>query len=235
MKLIKIFCVTLASLLICTSMTGCKALENMRQKQGFWDNDGNIILNGKKYIELNDAKYLKLTNYDFDLRKDTVYVTKPDVPVLLSGIVGESFEKYNKGMFLVSGKTYCREDKYDEITAIQENSQIFEEYCYTIWLNGEIKEVLFEGDEKSAIDYVIKNVTPEHSSSSADFGTEYTAPFSAVSKDKIFGCEYFLSRKDGKYFIENGDDMLLYTVPENYNSVMETIWNRIRENDTTLF
>lgn len=99
------------TLLLCAFFVcSCESLDDMRARQGFYDEDGNVILNGVKYIRI-EADILP-SGYGRD-----VYITESDVPVLLA-------EKYGDWFMITEDKTYiydygyycyCRDDKYNEL------------------------------------------------------------------------------------------------------------------------
>lgn len=85
-KITKISAIAIAIVLLCLSLSGCASLDLMREEQCFWTNDDNIdsitLSNGEVYLKLDDAvsENIYYTGYEYNF----VYVTKKDVPVLLS-------------------------------------------------------------------------------------------------------------------------------------------------------
>ena len=73
------------TIFLCLPLTGCNALDEMRQQQGIWQDDGTIIWNGSEYKWLNTNE-LSL-NLERDEEYSHAYITKPDVPVLLSSSI----------------------------------------------------------------------------------------------------------------------------------------------------
>ena len=112
----KIFCILCLICLLLPLLCGCKALDEARKNQAFFDEEGNILWNGAVYKQLPKGEYFKPdTSYDND-----VYVTEPDVPVLLQdsfykawliaddeGLILENYRDFNAGEELY----YCREDQ----------------------------------------------------------------------------------------------------------------------------
>lgn len=109
---------TAVGLLLC--LCGCSGLENMRKKQAFPGENGEILWNGAVYKALpgNEDFYVETGDYS-----ELVYVTEPDVPVLLSSMFSEmDLYPSGDGVFLEdldAGIYYCREDRYEEMAAYE--------------------------------------------------------------------------------------------------------------------
>lgn len=84
-KVIKTVLVLLAVVGMLLCLCGCTGLENMRKNQAFSRENGEILWNGAVYKALPESEYLFVDTGYFD---DTVYLTEPDVPVLLSVFFG---------------------------------------------------------------------------------------------------------------------------------------------------
>ena len=75
----KMICILCLICLLLPLLCGCKELDEMRAKQAFYDENGNILWNGAVYKQLPQGEYFQPhTSYE-----NRVYVTEPDVPVLL--------------------------------------------------------------------------------------------------------------------------------------------------------
>ena len=108
-------------LLVCSmlfAVTGCNYIDEMRANQGFWQKDGSILFRGSEYILLPACEQL-----DPEWDDAWIYITEPDVPVLLSDKFGDWVDVSENGYFILAtyenGGTdlsvYCRKDKYEEI------------------------------------------------------------------------------------------------------------------------
>lgn len=106
---------TLACLLI-AGLCGCSALDKMRQNQATMLENGDISLSGTVYKPLPENPYFSPQVGGND--DQTVYLTKPDVPVLLSSTVCEQILYTDKDRVLLgagySDIWYCRQDRYAE-------------------------------------------------------------------------------------------------------------------------
>ncbi len=97
---------------ICLSLCSCRALDDLRDRHAFYDENG-IIYKNVLYIKVDEAYDL-----NFFYKKD-VFVTDTDVPVLLSGMFGYRCQFNTDETILCgydvktsSGVYYIREDKY---------------------------------------------------------------------------------------------------------------------------
>ena len=137
-KLVAVLCLVC---LLLPLLCGCNALDKMREKQAFFDAEGNILWNGKVYKKLPSGE-------DFCPEWDggQICVTEEDVPVLLSNVCADSFyDIYEDGLFLeyqgfyeITGEEhfYCREDRYEEFAkklqegfAVDVVCALVEHYC----------------------------------------------------------------------------------------------------------
>ena len=113
MKLKRILCFALVSIL-CLSLCACRIdLDEIRETVGYIQPDGEtIIKNGVEFRFFDENLDIPLnTNYDA-----TVYVCTPDVPLLAADFsTGDEFFPSFDGVFLSDYETYyCRADNFDE-------------------------------------------------------------------------------------------------------------------------
>lgn len=73
----------LSVLLLCSVFTGCDELDRMKNAHAVKKENGNILLNGNEYKYVPLASRTSLFNFDL-VASSEIYVTEPDVPVLLS-------------------------------------------------------------------------------------------------------------------------------------------------------
>ena len=77
---------------MCLSLCGCQELDDMRAMHAVWTNEGSrdsITLNGNEYIKAQGKNIYNLLYKSIEC--SNIYVTKKDVPVLLSSSKGETF------------------------------------------------------------------------------------------------------------------------------------------------
>ena len=122
MKTVKKLICLLLCFLICFSLCSCNFLDEMREEQAFWGKDNTIIYKNKTYKKLSDCEFLS-PEIDSEMY---VKVTARDVPVMLSGVFGDSGEisidrsiisidSYNDSSFSYIPSYFAREDIYDTI------------------------------------------------------------------------------------------------------------------------
>lgn len=126
MKNIKRILAIVFCLIICFSLCSCNYIDELRSKQAFYDESGNITFRDEVYKILPSSEYLKYYWSAFG------NLTAKDVPVLLSENYKESFS-YNNDLSLLSipgtEEYYVREDLYDEYYELVENMPKLDRYC----------------------------------------------------------------------------------------------------------
>ncbi len=112
-KFWRVLAVLTALTLLCIATTGCNAIDTMRAHHILRDNDNSLTLNGTRYVELQTIEnFCPLV-----IEQDYAYITKPDVPVLLSEMLGTEVMVINGGRFIAYGNDsyYCAAKEHDEI------------------------------------------------------------------------------------------------------------------------
>lgn len=222
--------VALATLL-CFSLCGCSELEQMRAEHAVWQEDGSILWNGAVYreLELNDS------NRELDFAYDyvTIYVTEPDVPVLLSEMFGDGMDVCANGTLIkfydyrndYRYKLYCREDAYDEMVNKLENGVNMNTYLYYYWDYDRQESVPYYLTEEQsyAIHTVLTTVIPVP-----------IEDFSELIEDELYLyiCDdsrlfeqdtgKWLSITESRYCISLYDE--IYAVPVEYAAIFTEIW-----------
>ena len=114
-------------LALCLVFSGC-TLGSMRKSHAVNTEEGKIVYNGVEYLAL--PHNVKI-NAKLDYEKQ-VYVTKPDVPLLLQKVYGHSAGISIDGRFLEGwyGETYCRSDCYEQYKDFDADSVALDRYCY---------------------------------------------------------------------------------------------------------
>lgn len=166
-KNIKFSVLIIALLMLCLCLTGCSELDTMREQQAFWTEKGSvdsITYNGIEY------KILPGNNHPIPMgyKHNPIFVTDPDVPVLLSNEFSTYMNLSDDGNFLtgfvypnptydnvsayttltkttyISGEgaeaTYCKADIYDEVVAKINEGIEYTSYCYQYWIYDEKTE-----------------------------------------------------------------------------------------------
>ena len=131
-KSIRSLSLILSLLLLCMALTACNPVPEMRAHHGTWNEDGSISFHGKTYLQLPFCDELDpLTDYG-----DNIWITAPDVPVLLSNRFGERFYLSMDQNFLgnYSQIIYCEESIYDDMVASIEAGSPMLYYCINVYL-----------------------------------------------------------------------------------------------------
>lgn len=154
MKNIKRILAIVFCLIICFSLCSCNYIDELRSKQAFYDESGNITFRDEVYITLPSCENLKYYTEGYGR------VTTEDVPVLLSDNYGQSFS-FNKDLSLLrisQGNYYVREDLYDEYYKVVSSKPPLDRYCISGQRDAhetektEYFEIVLSNEAKQAID-----------------------------------------------------------------------------------
>lgn len=227
---------------LCLSLTGCMLLDEMKAAQAFWDPVDetqpfeSFTWNGAIY------KQMPVTELSFSLHASEwkgVYVTQSDVPVLLSGIVGQYMELSDNEILAVyvdymssSADTvyYCRVDQYDVVLArLEAGDMEFNRCCYSWyeWEEDEYHYYVLTDAEYAAVQTVYHTVEAEVLPNGAEMYFDHEALLYQLSEDGLFeqmwvsacvvGDTYYLRSYD-----EDGNTVL-YSAPEEYTAAFQSL------------
>jgi len=229
-KFCKSMAVALLMLTLLLSFSGCSGLEDMRQAQAFYQEDGDIIYKGSQYRLLPDSAYLSPPmSYDME---NYVYVTEQDVPVLLSETLAlETLVMSSDGNFLVSESgysCYCWVGMYDSMCQRIQQGFDIEVICYSYGgYNGQTGEytneyyVLTE-EQMATVEQVLSTVEPTIMASGWYLDYEWNVELEERSADMLFKrSSLSLSVCEGVYYLSRSTDAgeLVYTVPQAYSDI----------------
>ena len=215
---------------LCLSLCGCDELETMRSEHGVWQEDGSILWNGAVYRKLENT--LSMGEFDFTYSYVTIYVTEPDVPVLLSTMFGEAMDVSADGTILehydyrlAEERTtwYCREDVYDEMVKELENGVNLTTYLYYYWdyeKQMSVPHYLTEEQSKT-IHQVLTTVIPVPSNE-IPVDDELYLYISDDSHRFEQNTDKWLCISESRYYISSYDE--IYAVPMEYNAIFDGIW-----------
>lgn len=227
----RIFVLFLAAVLIFL-LCGCDALDEMRHNQAYYDADGNILWNGSVYKKLPVCEYLvPPTDYE-----TTVYVTEADVPVLLSGMLCLSeYYPSNDSVFLQDDNYegyYCEESAFEQVRDRILAPFLPEIICYSydVYEDGsfdfETKDYTLTQEQVDALTYVVENTEPTVMQEGMYLDCEWSVYLYACSQDMVFRNNTMdISGSGNTYYVHQytDDGMLLFTVPEDYNTIFGQI------------
>lgn len=224
------------AIVLCLSLCGCVDLEGARASHAVWQEDGSILWNGAVYRELENTSSME--ELDFSYSYITVYVTQPDVPVLLSDVFGDAYDVCADGTILNyydyrTGENgwYCREDVYDEMVATLQNGVKLNTYCYYYWDSNKQMSVPYYLTEEQAntMHRILATVDPVFDNelyyeSMIDELYLYVGDSAHLFEQEA---EKRLYITESCYCIESFD--CIYVVPVEYNQIFAEIWKAYNE------
>lgn len=236
MKKTKRLCaLCLSFILLCLCMTGCNAIDEMRENQAFYTDTGGVNLRGADYLPLPENEYFRPLKRD-DSR--VIRITESDVPVLLSSTYGKYGTLYNDGEILYSNYMdiyYCRVDKYAQYNAILASPFEPTGYCYTYHvLNTDTVEYTehfyqLTAEQATAVDEVLATVTPTVQDENASYTYDYFVELNACDDTMLLRDETVSIAKNGQEYTivqhnYNGERAdLEYVVPSTYHAMFDSI------------
>ncbi len=241
-KRFRIAALLAALAVLCALVTGCGALDDMRARHGYYDEDGNIRIGAYKYLPLPENEYFTPYNTTilFDKVNAYICVTERDVPVLLSEEFGNRYYIYNDGKILGTSthdpygvRYYCREDIYATLMPLMEKPFEVKGYFYTY------KDAMDDGsgfrvetyrltDEQVAvIDDVVATVEGDIPIGYGE-DNKYVIPVYASTDSLLLRKDaYKILVRDGGYVLrtvdQGGNELTDFTVPAEYHAVFDDI------------
>ncbi|MGN0453007.1 MAG: hypothetical protein ACI4GZ_04305 [Ruminococcus sp.] len=244
-KAIKVITVVLLVCVMSVSMTGCIAIDNMRARQGWLTEDGNINLNGVIYKLLPECRFLSPV---FDYETSNIYITTPDVPVLLSSF-GELYDISTDGVIINRRYSddgyYCREAEYDKIVkAIEEGYEAQGyEYSYYDFERGDEFDYIFTADEIAAVEKAMKGATVDEIAVNHSYYAEVYSYMNNLPLGQyefsIWGEEndWYIEKNSDNYEVEVNEDVVEWEleyikVPAKFNETFNKIMKKCVEENT---
>ncbi len=258
----KFIVLIIALLMLCLCLTGCSELDTMREQQAFWTEKGSIdsiTYNGTEY------KILPGNNHPIPLgyKHNPIFVTDPDVPVLLSNEFSTYMNLSDDGNFLTgfvypypkttyisdegTEATYCKADIYDEVIAKINEGIEYTSYCYQYWIyddeadSDECYYYYLTDEEADAINKVAEEVKPVFDSE-IPYETLWLAPLEKVSEDNYFvksSFELYYDDYDDTYYLVSFSPSLEthshYEVPKKMNDIFDKISEKAIEGNDYYF
>ncbi len=224
----------IAALLLCVlvlSCAGCANLDEMKASHAVWTDEEQTALewNGATYKKLPTSSALEI----WDHSEKNVFITAPDVPVLLVEQFGSPLNCSKDEVLLQSihwsendyPVFYCRADRYDELVKqITEGVQM-PKIIYTYWsFEDDLNHmVCFTDAQKQAVETVLK--TNPISLGYNGYDEEYSIDLYRSSENHIFRemlC--YISALNGQYrIIVPGPEDMLYEIPAELQPTFEAI------------
>ncbi len=254
MKKMKRVLAVVCAFVLCLSLCGCRELDEMKANHATWMENGYILWNDYTYIPLYSTDEAVYYEYVEDLNWDdseVIYVTQPDVPVLLSEMMGTNGYTGAGGLLLeVNGYDYppsmslhdtmeydyknyiyCRADMYNwTVEALQSGYEI-QDYGYYFYDydTGYVKRGTLADAQRQAIEDVLKNVTPIK-----DTNGDHYIYYDQSLTITAYSMAHLFSQGIGELYYNNGTYTLEYSYyDEEYNRYDE--FYDIPEKYTALF
>lgn len=211
-KTIRIAVALVLALGVCLSLCSCQTLDNMRNRQAFFDKSKNIVYKGDTF------KPITITNNDLlALDGKGLTVTERDVPVLLSDYEGTEATLTCDGKIIFmhddNGLTYCRSDFYDYLKEADKTHQL-DTFAYIPtneldeWKASDL--VLFSSSENEEFSGAIERSqkgTYDDMWHETEGGYGYVGEIYLCSKDKIFGVfSYDILYTNNTYYLTTGEE-----------------------------
>lgn len=214
--------------LMCLPLCGCQMLDDMRATHAFLQDDGSVLWDGNVYrvLVLTD----EMAEVDLIPDRKALNVTKADVPVLLSGLLGQEFNVYNNGVLLelytwdsYERVLYCREDQYDAMTEALAKEFVLDTFYYEYYdsENGDYVRYYFSDEQFELVQKILSDELPLPMSD--DFYVtmdedDYTVYLSGCDADRFKTQEYMLEIvvTDAGYYLVTEDHA--YIVPSVYKA-----------------
>ena len=219
---IAIVLVVLMSLPLC----GCQMLDEMRASHATFQEDGSILWDGNVYRVLDLPDEMADLNLFWD--RTTVYVTKADVPVLLSRIFGQDFDTYNNGIVLqyyswdsYEPLWYCREDQYEAMAMALSKEFILDAYYYEYYTETNVEQFYLSDEQFDLIGKILTEEMPLPVGD--DFyitmdDNDYTVDLNGCDAQRLKYQEYIVQIvvKNEGYYLVTAE--YAYSVPSIYNA-----------------
>lgn len=238
---VRILASALTVLALCGSLCGCVALDEARAGHAFWTEEGHIRLGESVYKKL--PSYWALAPL---MREDTtpVYVTEPDVPVLLREQYGSYLRCSKDGVFLqgffAEQVYFCREDRYAEVLSQIEAGFLPDSYGYSFFdydpETGTSEEVFYQltAAERAAVDNVLNTVTPQTFSINDSRTYDYAIRLEECAGEGLFRRYLIDVEVQGETYHlvkEQNEELLVYTVPPALSPHFKNIFQVLVDSD----
>ncbi len=213
-KSLRITALILSALLLCSVFTGCDMLDEMRRAHAVKSENDNIILNGNEYKYVPFGSPTALFNLDLVPTSD-IYVTEPDVPVLLSEGFYEFYGYVSEdGKFLYvydedyNSIYYCRTDVYDTLIERLDEPFVPEVLAYAYSYYDYENDVdiydsyILTEEEQNAVEDVLRSVEPVQQENYSVYQAESYCDLYECSEDLIFNRMVLsIEYKNGRYAV----------------------------------
>lgn len=215
------------------AVSGCAALDEMRQNQAFFNEDGDILWNGNSYKKLPHCDYLTV---EIDYSTD-IYVTDSDVPVLLSDAFSHMrLSPTYDGILLKDYREmdsyYCIDTVYADLTARISAPFKPDKVCYLYsQYNEETEEFeyryyILSQAQLDVLTLVTETTVPMVIGNGWVLNYQYPISLLECSEDMLLQRELLtIALSNGTYYIlrDASEGTQAFKVPEAHTAVFEEI------------
>ena len=233
-------------LISCLLFSGCGLIDDMREAQGFYADDETFTYKDNTYKLLPANEYFQ-PSYDY-WDSESLYITKRDVPVLLSGMFYEwEILIADDDRFFISPEigVFCKEDIYDDmVKRVNEEFkpnkacyfyEVYEEDIY----NSTTECYVLSDDEYNTIKTILSSVEPAILPESGFFEDSYTVSLELCSDDLLFRSYVMdlIMTENNYYILLNNEDQTTstYTIPSEYHDILAKIMKASVDADNQLY
>lgn len=214
-------------------LCGCDALDEMRENQVFFDENGDILWNGTTYKAL---PYSDLLNPELDYMEQ-VYVTEADVPVLLSSMLAQYYLfASTDGEFLVSNLAepvyYCKASQHEALSARLLAPFEPDIVCYSYDVYDEetweydTQYYTLTQEQVEVIELVIEQVEPTVMGEGWSLDYDYDIWLEECSEDMLLrrnSMDIAVSGSTYYLFLYTDAQTLVFTVPDGCKAAFDGI------------
>lgn len=207
------------------SLTGCKYIQDLREKQIFISKDGTATVEGRKYIPLDEDDlengYLYPTfNYSYDY-----FLADETKPLLINSLSDNAFDMSIDKVFLEDtyGDTmYCLAEEYECVTDLLRKEFVPTGYYISYYTNDafsfETYDYDFSKDEITALQALLSSEPIDNMSNKEYAELEYLTQVTAYSEKKYYNDSgsLWILKDETQYYLENylGEQENLHLIPD---------------------
>ena len=248
--------------LLCTSLCGCDAIDELRASVGTKTDDNTVVWNGVTYKRMDALQSSKIEvggqNYD-----QAVFLNDDNVPVLLMSMFCAEYHPTENGVFLCGvdydawsagikpiGSEegyvtwyYCREDRFDDVAAQLRDGLDLTGYQYNYYDydEGKTKTYNFTEEDIAMFENV---VSPANRWQVSNYNWQWSATVHHCTQDGLIDTTkyYDIVNNNGVYYVEyatnaqgdawNYDVIEYYRVPKEYTAEFDRLFDGAKREHT---
>ena len=225
--------------LFCIALSGCKEnpedLAKLKETCGYYNEDGDIILNDTVYKELPECEQL-YPPMDYWAYSD-IFISEKEMPLALIQSYCDEYFFSSLDKNFISNETgekfFCKEELYDDMVSRIEEGFTPTDMCYSYDAYSEEDDIFYTdyytltAEEQRVVNSVLSSITPSELKLTDEFYYDWALYLEDCSSDLYFR-EYSVDIVvDGnKYYIlsyPNETQTMIYRVPNTYTDTFKSI------------